>query len=162
MKNHDDEKSALEEAAISNFVDLYNLNREDHLEVIERRERPDYILKSIKDGLVGLEVTHLFYDAAEAKMLFGRSAEEMHGLENSASYIQVLNELLKQKEKKIEKYDAAYPIALLIRNASPIFGMSDFLRNKNAIYKPEKYTHIWFVSKDGNDNEWSLKDLLTV
>lgn len=81
MKNHDDEKSALEEAAVGIFVDLYNLNREDHLEVIERRERPDYILKSIKDGLVALEVTHLFYDADEAKMLFGRSAEEMHGLE---------------------------------------------------------------------------------
>ncbi|GIP02624.1 hypothetical protein J28TS4_10310 [Paenibacillus lautus] len=43
MKNHNDEKYALEEAAVNIFVDLYNFNRKDHIEVAERRECPDYI-----------------------------------------------------------------------------------------------------------------------
>ncbi|WP_025678852.1 hypothetical protein [Paenibacillus massiliensis] len=161
MRNHSDEKSALEEAAINIFIDLYNFNRQDDLKVVEKQECPDYILKNKKEDLIGIEVTHLFYDAEEAKMLLDRSNKELHGLEDSTNYIGTLNKLLKQKEKKIDKYDAIYPIALLIRNASPVYGMSDFLKYKSVIYKPEKYCHIWFVSKDGNNNEWLLKDLLT-
>lgn len=162
MKNHNDEKSALEEAAVNIFVDLYNFNRKDYIEVAERRECPDYIIKNIEGDFMGLEVTHLFYDSEEAKMRLGRSTKEMHGLENSTNIIGTLNELLKQKEKKIDKYNAPFPTALLIRNASPVFGMSCFLSNKRAIYKPGKYTHVWFVSKDGNYNDWVMKDLLTV
>lgn len=161
MRNHNDEKSALEEAAIRIFIDIYNFNRKDDLKVIEKQECPDYILKNIKDEFTGIEVTHLFYDSEEAKMLLGRSDREFHGLESSTHHIKTLNELLKQKDKKIDKYDVVYPVALLVRNASPVYGMSDFLKYKNEIYKPEKYSHIWFVSKDGNNNEWLLKDLLT-
>lgn len=161
MRNHDDEKVALEEAAINIFINLYNFNRKDDLRVVKKQECPDYILKNKKENLLGIEVTHLFYDAEEVKILFDRSNKKLHGLENSINYIETLNKLLKKKEQKIDKYDAIYPIALLIRNASPLYGMSDFLRYKTAIYKPEKYSHIWFVSKDGNNNEWLLKDLLT-
>jgi len=116
MKNHNDEKFALEEAAVNIFVDLYNFNRNDHLEVAERRECPDYILRNIEGNFIGLEVTHLFYNPEEAKMRLGRSTKEMHGLENSTNIIETLNELLKQKEKKIDKYNAPFPIELLIRN----------------------------------------------
>ncbi|URJ58873.3 hypothetical protein [Paenibacillus polymyxa] len=142
MRNHNDEKSALEEVAISIFIDLYNFNRQDDLKVVKKQECPDYILKNTKEDFIGIEVTHLFYDPEEAKMLLGRSTKEFHGLENSTHYIETLNELLKQKEKKIDKYNAVYPVALLVRNASPVYGMSDFLKYKSAIYKPEKYSHI--------------------
>lgn len=143
MNNHNDEKYALEEAAVSIYINLYNLNHKDKLEIAERRECPDFVLKNEKGEL-------------------GRSTNEIHGLENSKDYIETLNGLLKQKEKKILKYETIYPITLLIRNASSIFGMSCFLREKDLIYKPSKYTNIWFVSKDGNYNDWLMKDLLTV
>ncbi|EHB68481.1 MULTISPECIES: hypothetical protein [Paenibacillus] len=162
MNNHNDEKYALEEAAVSIYMNLYNLNHKDKLEIAERRECPDFVLKNEKGDFMGLEVAHLFYNSEEAKMILGRSTNEIHGLENSKDYIETLNGLLKQKEKKILKYETIYPITLLIRNASPIFGMSCFLREKNLIYKPSKYTNVWFVSKDGNYNDWLMKDLLTV
>lgn len=162
MKNHNDEKYALEEAAVSIFISLYNLNHKDQLEIVERRECPDFVIKNMKGNLIGLEVAHLFYDSEEAKMLLGRSTKEIHGTENTEDYIETLNGLLKQKEKKIIKYETTYPTTLLIRNASPIFGMSCFLREKTMIYKPSKYNQVWFVSKDGNYNDWLMKDLLTV
>lgn len=100
MKDHNDEKSALEEAAIGIFIDLYNFNRQDDLKVVKKQECPDYILKNMKEDFIGIEVTHLFYDSEEAKMLLGRSDRTFHGLENSTHYVETLNELLKQKEKR--------------------------------------------------------------
>lgn len=73
----------------------------------------------------------------------------------------LFHQIFLRKNHRIGYHIRNYPIALLIRNASPVYGMSDFLKYKNAIYKPEKYSHIWFVSKDGNNNEWLLKDMLT-
>lgn len=70
-----------------------------------------------------------------------------------------LNKRIQTKEMKINNYATAYPIALIIRNASPAFGMSDILRAKELIYKPQgRFTHVWFLSRDGSD-EWLMKDL---
>lgn len=162
MKNHDEKKIALEEAAVSIFLNLYNLNRSDHLEILEKRERPDYLLKDINHNPLGLEVTHLFYDSDEARTMLNRSEPKRDKPQNSEGHIEVINKLLKQKEKKLEQYDTDYPISLLVRNASAIFGMSSFLTYKHMIYKPKNYTHVWLVSKDGNYNDWLFKDILTL
>lgn len=45
MNNHNDEKYALEEAAVSIYINLYNLNHKDKLEIAERRECPDFVPK---------------------------------------------------------------------------------------------------------------------
>ncbi|OKP88503.1 hypothetical protein A3844_07315 [Paenibacillus helianthi] len=162
MKNHSDEKYALENAALGIFLNLFNLNHKDQLKLVEKRESPDFVLENLKGELLGLEVAHLFYDSEEAKMILGRSNNDLHGIEIYENFISALNHLLKQKEKKILKYENTYPTALLIRNASPIFGMSCLLRNKNLIYKPRVYNNVWFVSKDGNYNDWLMTDILKV
>lgn len=160
MKNHNDEKFALENAAVDIFINLYNCNHSEQYELVERRESPDFVIRNLEGELLGIEVAHLFYDHEEAKMLLGRSDKKLHGPETNNDLINTMNNLLKQKEKKVLKYESIYPISLVIRNASPIFGMSDFLRDKELIYKPSKYISVWFVSKDGNYNDWLMKDFL--
>ena len=160
MKNHNEEKFALENAAVDIFLNLFNINHKDRYELVERQESPDFVLKGSKGELLGLEVAHLIYDPEESKMLLGRSDNKMHELEKFDDLVNALNSLLKQKEKKILKYESTYPTSLVIRNASPIFGMSDLLRDKELIYKPSIYKNVWFVSKDGNYNDWLMKDNL--
>ncbi|WP_044479542.1 hypothetical protein [Paenibacillus antibioticophila] len=161
MKNHNDEKFALENAAIDIFLNLLNIHHQDQYELVERRESPDFVLKSQNGELLGIEVAHLFCDPEEAKMLLGRSNNKMHGIEEFSDLLNVLNSLLKQKETKVLKYESTYPTSLVIRNGSPIFGMSDLLRDKERIYRPSIYKNVWFVSKDGNYNDWLMKDILT-
>lgn len=95
MKNHNEEKSALENAAVDIFLKLFNINHKDQYELVERRESPDFVLKSSKGELLGLEVAHLFYDPEEAKMLLGRSANKMHGIEIFNDLLSAFNSLLK-------------------------------------------------------------------
>ncbi|AUS27804.1 MULTISPECIES: hypothetical protein [Paenibacillus] len=69
-------------------------------------------------------------------------------IEANNELINTLNKLLKLKERKVLKYESICPTALVIRNASPIFGMSDFIRDKELIYKASVYKSVWFISKD--------------
>lgn len=163
MRN-DQEKRYLERAAARIFIDIYNRNHEPKLRLLYQRERPDAVLQ-IQDSLqrqIGVEITHLFYDSEEAKMLLGRSKVNKHSKEIIELLVKELNHRIQIKETKISTYATEYPIALLIRNASPAFGMSDILREKHLIYKPQaKFTHVWFLSRDGSE-EWLLKDLNTL
>lgn len=162
MTSHDEEKAELEQAALDLFLTIYNANRDVPISVLHRQERPDFVLTDPDDNVLGLEVTHLFYDQLEAMTLLGRSNLSIHGYEVISESLDTLNRLLKQKEEKMRKYEADYPVSLLIRNSTRIFGMSDFLKYKETIYKPDGALHIWFLSRDGGNNEWLLKDLLTV
>lgn len=161
MKNHNEEKAALEAAAIGIFLNIYNLNHPEPLSIWRRQERPDFVLMDTHHHQIGMEVTHLFYDHLEARRVLGRLNPNTHGEENFEGFMQVLNERLHQKEEKFRKYNQSYPVALLIRNASPLFGMSDVLKHKNLVYKPSGMLNVWFLSKDGAD-EWVMKDLLDV
>lgn len=162
MGKHNDEKIALENSTINIFLNLFNTNHQEQYELYERRESPDFVLKSLTGELLGLEVAHLFYDPEEAMMLLGRSNKKSHGIEMLDGLLYELNRLLKQKEIKVLKYTSIYPTSLVIRNASPIFGMSDLLKEKKKIIKVNNYENVWFVSRDGNNNEWLMKDILTV
>ncbi|NOU91672.1 hypothetical protein GC093_00260 [Paenibacillus sp. LMG 31456] len=153
------EKRDLERTAVKIFIQIYNQNHDKKLRLLYQRERPDAVLQDSYHRKMGVEITHLFYDSEEAKMLLGRSKERVHSLEVIEMLIEELNKRIQTKEIKIDKYSTTYPIALIIRNASRAFGMSDILRAKELIYKPQgKFTHIWFISRDGTD-EWLMKDL---
>ncbi|OPA77432.1 hypothetical protein BVG16_13315 [Paenibacillus selenitireducens] len=158
MRNHNDEKAALEAAAIGIFLNIYNLNHPQPLSIWKRQERPDYVLTDGRHHRIGVEVTHLFYDHLEARRVLGRLNPNNHGEESFEEFAQVLNDLLQQKEKKFKKYNQSYPVSLLVRNVSPLFGMSDVLKHKDLYYKPSGMMNVWFLSKDGID-EWLLKDL---
>jgi hypothetical protein len=156
------EKHALERAALKIFIKLYNRNHSTKLRLLYQRERPDAVMQDSFQRFIGAEITHLFYDAEEAKMLLGRSNVNIHSLGSLEMMIEELNARIKRKEIKIDTYVKDYPVMLIIRNASPIFGMSDILKWKHLIHKPlGKYTHIWFISRDGS-GEWLMKDLNTI
>ncbi|WP_338552447.1 hypothetical protein [Paenibacillus sp. KS-LC4] len=153
------EKRELERTAVRIFIHLYNQNYESKLRLLYQRERPDAVLQHRNHHIIGVEITHLFYDSEEAKRLLGRSKSPNLNLEVVEMLIAELNKRIQTKEMKINNYATAYPIALIIRNASPAFGMSDILRAKELIYKPQgRFTHVWFLSRDGSD-EWLMKDL---
>lgn len=153
------EKRDLEREAVKIFIDIYNQNHANKLRLLYQRERPDAVLQDSFQNKIGVEITHLFYDSEEAKMLLGRSKESVHSHEVIEMLINELNKRIQTKEIKIDKYSTSHPIALIIRNASRAFGMSDILNAKELIYKPQgKFTHIWFISRDGTE-EWLMKDL---
>lgn len=161
MKRRNDEKLQLERDAISIFVRIYNRNNPVKLRLLYQQERPDAVLQDAGRRKSGLEVTHLFYDSEEAKMLFGRSNESSCSLESLDILVEELNKRIERKERKIADYsqDSADPVSLLIRNASPVFGMSNILAVKDRLRKPQSaFAHMWFLSRDHTE-EWLLTDL---
>ncbi|WP_168123025.1 hypothetical protein [Paenibacillus sp. HB172176] len=160
MNSHNREKYALEEAALQLFLDLYHANHSSRYTCVERRESPDFVLRDDKGESVGAEVAHLFYNAEEARMLLGRSTKKYLALQKIEDLINVLNELMRHKEAKREKYESSYPNILLIRNTSPIWGISDVLRMKGFIQPTAAFERIWFISRDGSYKQWVMKNLL--
>lgn len=162
MKRRQNEKLALEKTAIQLFIQIYNQNHLDKLRLLYQQEQPDAVLQINEQDKLGLEITHLFYDELEAKILLGRSDQDPYVQETLDHLIEELNMLIRRKENKMDNYSKNYPIALLIRNASLLFGMSDILSCRNRIYKPQNlFTQIWLLSRDGY-SDWLLKDLKTV
>lgn len=162
MKRRNEEKLQLEREAIKFFLQIYNRNHTVKQRLLYQQERPDAVLQDARRQKSGLEVTHLFYDSAEAKMLFGRSNEPWCSLESLDILVDELNKRIERKEQKIAGYSHDYPVSLLIRNASPAFGMSDILAVKDRIRKPQPaFEQMWFLSRDGTE-EWLLVDLRTL
>ncbi|MFE5319008.1 hypothetical protein ACFQ88_09895 [Paenibacillus sp. NPDC056579] len=153
------EKRDLERAAVTILIALYNRNHSTKLRLLYQQDKPDAVLQDSNHRKLGVEITHLFYDSEEAKMLLGRSRENVHTEEVIELLIKELNNRIIKKEAKINTYSTQYPVSLIIRNASLAFGMSDILSVKHLIYKPQgKFVNVWFLSRDGTD-EWLLIDL---
>ncbi|MHB8130477.1 MAG: hypothetical protein ACYDEX_15915 [Mobilitalea sp.] len=156
---HNKEKALLEDYAINYFMEDFERETGLKSKVISRQEGPDAVIE-VNGTNIGFEITHLYYDRDEAKMLFGRSGSKQHGLERFDIFISELNELINKKAIKSYTYQCEYPISLLIRNGSPIFGLTDFKNAKDYILIPDNnYLNIWFLSRDDNDSRWRLLKL---
>jgi hypothetical protein len=156
MKRINNEKTRMERAAIDLFIDIYNTNHELKYRLLYAQEKPDAVLQDSKQNKLGMEITHLFYDEKEAKMLLGRSEPSFNGPQRLECLVDELNDLIRTKEKKKRAYSEDYPISLLIRNASPFFGMSDILSVKHLLYRPNAvFNDVWFLSRDGT-SDWLL------
>jgi hypothetical protein len=159
-ESHNVEKTLLEDYALKYLIEDYERQTGLKCKVISRQEGPDAVIE-INGNRIGLEITHLYYDREEAKILLGRSDYKQHGLERFDTLIYELNELLKKKAMKSYTYNCDYPVSLLIRNGSPIFGLSDFRNSIDHIYIPDnRYLNIWFLSRDDNDSRWRLLELI--
>jgi hypothetical protein len=159
IDEHDEEKRALERTAIKLLVDSINETSEIKLRLLYQQEKPDAVLQDTLNQKLGLEITHLFYNAREAKTLLGKTNAVKQEPVDFVILLGALNELIEKKEHKKKSYVQDYPISLLIRNASPTFGMSRFLQEIERIYLPEKvFQDIWFLSRDGTE-EWRLVSL---
>lgn len=157
-------KRAWEREAILLFIREYNrLDNEPGYRLLFQQERPDAVLEE-KGALrrkLGVEITHLFASQQEAMDVFNRRipAPRQEGV-TIDHLLKELNQLISKKVGKRSAYSMSYPIALLIRNASPDFGMSDFLPRLTEVDLPTGvFTHIWFLSRDGSV-EWKLAELL--
>lgn len=159
---HNDEKLQLERAAVREFIRLYNGRYSVKLRLLYQHDRPDAVLQDSQGSKIGLEITHLFYDATEAKALLGRRDGSMNGPSGPitlAHLIAKLNELIRRKESKKQAYDPAYPISLLIRNASPTFRLSEIWAAREHIRKPnDSFLDTWFLTRDGTP-DWMLVNL---
>jgi hypothetical protein len=156
LKDHNDEKYRLEVAAIKLFINISSAGRGINYNIITKYESPDFILEDESGNILGVEVTHIFYDSEEAKMLLGRSDKKTHGLENLDTYIEELNSVLKKKGEKGNNYEFDYPLLLLIRNASPFWGLNDIEQSLDKLLVPIGiYKEIWMLTRN-NSSKWYL------
>lgn len=144
------DKEGLEESAVKYFLEAYPRK----LRILEHSDKPDFILLD-EDGQskIGVEITHLYFDKNEAKMLLGRTREVEHGVMKAIDLINELNKLLEQKCNKIVAYKKHQSLFLVIRVTSPIFDITTFDAYENSIICPENnYDEIWLLLDDNDKN----------
>ena len=152
------EKLNLELAACSYFIDSYNAIHRTKLKLVEHRDKPDFLLCDAVTGeQVGVEVTHLFYDAKEAKMVLGRLSKQLHGVMTINQLIEKLNADLAEKTSRAAKYDFECNLVLLIRVASQIFDKQDFEMYEDEIDVPKlnTFSEIWLLFWSQNSGTYS-------
>jgi hypothetical protein len=156
MNKYDLEKYQLEKAAVDIFIELYNENFNNQLEIVQKQESPDFLLKDSRGNSISIEIAHIFYDPLEAKMLLNRCNKLIHGIENFQVFIEKFNEVLAKKCRVREKFEINYPCSLLIRNASPIFTYEDIRESIQYVEIPNNnYKDIWVLSRN-NMSAWIL------
>lgn len=163
--DHKKTKRDWERQAIRLFIELHNRTcRRPGYRLLYQQEKPDAVLeeKTLFRHKLGVEITHLFYSQDEAMRVLGHGQPPRErGPESFNHLLGELNLLIRKKIGKRSSYSMAYPIALLVRNASPGFGMADFLARRSEVEMPPEgtFTHIWFLSRDGGE-EWKLLELV--
>ena len=142
------EKQDLELAACMYFIDSYHTIHKANLELVQHRDKPDCVLRDAVTGeQVGVEVTHLYYDGKEAKMVLGRLSKELHGVMTISQLIEKLNADMAEKVNRAAKYDFEGKLILLIRVASPIFDKQDIemYEDEIAVPKLNTFAEIWLL-----------------
>lgn len=152
------EKRDIEKATLDYFLSAYNRLKGTCFVFHLHRDSPDFIIKDSKSlDIIGIEVTVLFYDDSEAKLLLGRSKEEdTHHLMCSDKFIRQLNTRLEEKCKSAKNYSFDKKMLLVVRNASRIFDESDIKIYKGDIIVPTNvFYEIWMLCYDDKQNKWS-------
>lgn len=157
-----DEKWLMEESAALALVEILNLQQGTCFEIVRHYDRPDIVIEDKLSGWrIGVEVTHLFYDDAEARIFLGRSREVEHSPEYIEEYIKRLNALLQQKAEKAKGYAHTDPLALLIRVVSPVFHTHDFEAYAPKIIVPASdFRYIWLLFYDFYVHRWTVIEQL--
>ena len=155
------EKEKLEIAACSTFLVTYNRDSKSDFKIDDdrdKKDKPDLLIKDSKtEEVIGVEVSHLYYDKKEAKMLLGRSTEKNHGLMNSDSAIKELNSLLNKKVKQAENYNYDKKLFLVIRVTLIIFNKDTFDMFNDKITIPENnFDQIWLNFYDRSIQDWGV------
>lgn len=153
-----DERQLLEHAAGMHFIESYNARQRTRFQIIEHRDKPDFLLKDIEtEEILGLEVMHLYYDGTEARMMLGRQANTLHGVMTITELIAKLNNDLVEKVAKASKYRFDSRVFLVIRVVSPIFDLADFeiYGDEILIPKPNLFDEIWLLLRNNSTNTFS-------
>lgn len=157
-----EEKWALEREAAELFVESQNQSDGTNLVLEKHSDKPDFIARDDFGRTVGIEITHLFYDDDEARLLLGRTMSPHLPEEDAREIIEVLNRRLAQKEEKARKYKFDHSMILVIRVASPVFDKATFDEFQTLIKVPQSvFDQIWLLFNDesgvAEDNLKQLK-----
>ena len=149
-------KKKLEKYAGKYFLNSYNERFETAFKIKTQREKPDLVLiDENTKTTIGVEITHLYYGTAEAKLLLGKTIQSIPDVMDPSELIKNLNGLLKEKVKQVRKYDFSHKIFLVIRVASRIFDKSDFDRVEKDIVVPKNiFSEIWLLPRDFRGRGW--------
>lgn len=150
------EKRLMEIAAIQIFLQHYNQINGSDYSLLRMQERPDALITNSQGVILGIEVTHLFYEPYEAKMLLGRSEDDyLHTTQYMEHLIAELQRILDRKMEKGTTYEFEMPMILVIRSASPVFFGEDFLyRVQDLHIKPEIFKEIWLLVRENENPGW--------
>lgn len=150
------EKEALERAALSNFVEMFNNRLSRGCLSVIRRLQPPFpdALCCLNGQNVYVEIAHIYGTDADARYSLGRTGaaaptdEERLGsslVPLNARVICPLNRVLWRKSSK--SYEGR-PVWLVIRNGFPIFTLQDFKHHLADIVVPadHPFEEIWLLA----------------
>lgn len=154
------EKQALEQGAIENFITAYTEDAEGVLQFVKLLEPP------FPDGMctlngnnIYIEVGHIYDTTADTKHLLVRTDKQAPTEQDKQDsrliplnkrLIISLNRLLEKKSYK--KYKGS-PVWLLIRSATPLWSKSNFQDHLNEILVPgtHSFDQIWLLCGPRSD-----------
>ncbi len=151
-----DEKERIERAALTFFLRLYNRRTNNKFRYLEKRERPDFVVRNLKSKeLLGVEISHIFHDKKEAMMFLGRDDSKFHGIITAKDHIDVLVRVLNKKAEKAKQYPYIGPMILVIRDYSRIFDASTLFNYGRGLKVPNSiYKEIWYLSRSKPVKKW--------
>lgn len=151
---HSEEKQLLEKYSVTAFT--HKLAEDGrHLKYVRHRDMPDTVVTDKNGNEIGVEVTYIFYDEDEARILLGKEPRSRTHRHEEAEIIDILNERLQKKAHKAVGYDFPGPLILLIHSPSPLAEEETFEKFKENIVIPQsRYSEIWLiVEEEGDDQE---------
>lgn len=146
----------LERKALAFFLRLYNRKTRKKYRILEKRERPDFVVKDKLGGRqLGVEVSHIFHDKKEAMMFLGRDPSHIHGIISAEDHVKVFTEVLKKKAEKVKHYPFEGPIILVLRDFSQLFDARYIFDHRLGLKVPASdYKEIWYLARVGASKKW--------
>lgn len=154
------EKTELEEAACNYFIDAYNQRRGTAFKIKQHRDKPDFVVEDPVSGqVVGIEITHLYYDPEDAKMLLGRSNKKLHephGPMNDTDWIDTLSTRLQEKDLAGREYNFEHRMFLVVRVAPSPFDKSTLqMYEDDIVIPPSAFDEIWLLLYASSRQAWT-------
>lgn len=150
---HSEEKRLLEKYSVTAFT--HKLEEQGrHLRYIRHRDMPDTVVSDVHGNEIGVEVTYIFYDEDEARLLLGKEPRKRSHSHQESEIIDILNKRLLKKAQKAKNYDFDGKLILLIHSPSPLAEEETFEKFKNKIVIPEsRYNEVWLIIEEEKDDQ---------
>lgn len=153
---HSEEKRLLEKHSVTAFT--RKLEEDGRiLKYIRHRDMPDTVVSDVHGNEIGVEVTYIFYDEDEARILLGKEPRNRTHRHQEAEIIDILNERLEKKAQKAAGYDFSGKLILLIHSPSPLAEEDTFEKFKKSIVIPEsRYSEIWLIVEEEEKDDQEI------
>lgn len=138
------------------FVRALRVTTGRRLFLLEQRERPDFLAQDALGRQIGVEITHLYQNEAEARFLNGRATDEIHPITNVDELLDALNRGLEKKAALSSGYDSFDALQLLIRVTSPDVPRQQLEAHLDRIIMPPSaFDEVWLLFYDFDHLDWN-------